>query len=101
MSQSPAPVPLSDAEHLEAAKNDAIAAWDGDVRAAPKAAIVANGYLESELSALQTAVSNDYARGNGQRYRVTARIGALRQLPKTSPRCRLLPRQGRGVFRVS
>jgi hypothetical protein len=63
MSQSPAPVPPSDAEQLEAATNQAIAACDGDVRAALKAAIVANAYLESELSALQTAVSNGYARG--------------------------------------
>jgi hypothetical protein len=63
MSQSPAPVPQSNAEQLEAATNEAIAACGGDFRAALKAAIVANAYLESELSALQTAVSNGYARG--------------------------------------
>jgi hypothetical protein len=63
MSQSPASVPQSDAEQLEAATNEAVAACDGDVRAALKAMIVANAYLESELSALQTAVSKGYARG--------------------------------------
>jgi hypothetical protein len=63
MSQNPAPVPLSDTEQLEAGTNEAIAACDGDVRAALKAAIVANAYLESELSALQAALSNGYARG--------------------------------------
>jgi hypothetical protein len=66
MSQSPAPAPQSDAEQLEAATTEAIAACDGDVRAALKAMIVANAYLESELSALQTAVSKGYSRGQWQ-----------------------------------
>jgi hypothetical protein len=60
------PVPQSDAEQLEAVTNEAVAACDGDVRAALKAMIVANAYLESELSALQTAVSKGYARGQWQ-----------------------------------
>jgi hypothetical protein len=60
MSQSPAPVPQSDAEQLEAATNEAVAACGGDVRSALKAMIVANAYLESELTALQASVPKGY-----------------------------------------
>jgi hypothetical protein len=43
--------------------DQAIAACGGDVRAALKAMIVANGYLETEVKTLQAAVSSGYARG--------------------------------------
>jgi hypothetical protein len=63
MSQTPAPAPPSDADQLEIAVEQAIAACGGDIRAALQAMIVANGYLETEVKALQAAVSSGYARG--------------------------------------
>jgi hypothetical protein len=45
MSQSPAPNPQSDAEQLEAAADQAIAACGGDAREAVKALLVANEFL--------------------------------------------------------
>jgi len=55
----------SDAEtaRLEAAVDEAIGACDGDMRAAVRALIVANDYLEQELCAMFAAVSRGYARG--------------------------------------
>jgi hypothetical protein len=56
MPQSAAPNPQADAEWLEAAADQAIAACGGDARQAVKALIVANEFLESE-------VSSGYVRG--------------------------------------
>ena len=63
MPQRAAPHPQADADRLEAATAQAIAACDGDARRAVEALIVANEYLEAEVKALQAAVSNGYARG--------------------------------------
>ena len=63
MPQRAAPHPQADADRLNAATEQAIAACDGDARLAVKALIVANEYLEKEVKALQAAVSNGYARG--------------------------------------
>ena len=52
-----------DADQLEAAADQAIAACDGDAREAVKALIVANAFLETELEKLRTSVSTGYARG--------------------------------------
>ncbi|MDB5608557.1 MAG: hypothetical protein JWP25_5457 [Bradyrhizobium sp.] len=60
MPQSAAPNPQADADKLEAATDQAIAACGGDARAAVKALIVANEYLEAEL---QATVSAGYVRG--------------------------------------
>jgi hypothetical protein len=60
---SSAPNPQSDADQLEAAADQAIAACGGDVREAVKALIVANHFLESDLEKLRAAVSTGYARG--------------------------------------
>ena len=68
MAEDPAPLPQSDAEQLDAAADQAIAACGGDVRAAVKALIVANEFLESEVSELMKAVSQAYARGRFQTY---------------------------------
>ena len=46
---SAAPNPRSDADQLEAAADQAIAACGGDAREAVKALIVANHYLETEV----------------------------------------------------
>ena len=63
MSQSAAPNPQADADRLEAAVDQEIAACGGDVRDALKALIVANEYLESEVCELMQAVSHAYVRG--------------------------------------
>jgi hypothetical protein len=60
MTQSAAPNPEADADKLEVATDQAIAACGGDARAAVKALIVANEYLEAELEA---SVSAGYVRG--------------------------------------
>jgi hypothetical protein len=67
MSSSPkASVP--DDNELEAEVNEAIAACDGDLRATIRALIVANKYLESEVSELMKAVSHAYVRGRFNSY---------------------------------
>jgi hypothetical protein len=60
---SSAPNPQSDADQLEAAADQAVAACDGDARDAVKALIVANAFLETDLEKLRAAVSMGYARG--------------------------------------
>ena len=60
---SSAPNPLSDADQLEAAADQAIAACGGDAREAVKALIVANHFLETDLEKLKSGVSTGYARG--------------------------------------
>jgi hypothetical protein len=57
------PNPQSDADQLEAAVDQAIAACGGDAREAVKALIVANAYLETDLEKLKAAASMGYARG--------------------------------------
>ena len=68
MSQSAAPNPQADADRLEMAADEAIAACGGDLRDALKALIVANEYLESEVCELMQAVSHAYARGRFKTY---------------------------------
>jgi hypothetical protein len=63
MPQSAVPNTQADAERLEAATDEAIAACDGDARHAVKSLIVANEFLEAQVRELQAAVSNGYARG--------------------------------------
>ena len=53
---------------LEAAVDDAIAACGGDTRAAVRALIVANNFLESEMAELKKAVSHAYTRGRFRSY---------------------------------
>jgi hypothetical protein len=55
-------------DDLETAIDQAIAACDGDVRATIGALIVANNFLESEVSELMKAVSHAYTRGRFQSY---------------------------------
>ena len=67
MSANPNHVPADDNE-LEAAVDQAIAACDGDLRATIRALIVANNFLECEVSELMKAVSHAYARGRFHSY---------------------------------
>jgi hypothetical protein len=60
MPEASAPNPQSDADQLDAAADEAIAACGGDAREAVKALIVANEFLEAEL---ETRVSHGYTRG--------------------------------------
>jgi hypothetical protein len=53
---------------LEAAVDQAIAACGGDMRSAIRALIVANDFLESEVSELMKAVSHAFARGRFNTY---------------------------------
>jgi hypothetical protein len=55
-------------EGLEATVDQAISACGGDMRATIRALIVANEYLESEVSELMKAVSHAYARGRFHSY---------------------------------
>jgi hypothetical protein len=64
---SPQTASLEDGE-LEEAVDQAIAACDGDLRATIRALIVANNFLESEVSELMKAVSHAYTRGRFQTY---------------------------------
>jgi hypothetical protein len=68
MPHSAAPNPQADADRLEAAADQAIAARGGDVRDALKALIVANEFLESEVCELMQAVSHAYRRGRFKPY---------------------------------
>jgi hypothetical protein len=63
MPQRAAPNPQADADRLNAATDQAIAACDGDARLAVKALLLTIEYLEEEMKSLQAAVSNGYARG--------------------------------------
>jgi stage V sporulation protein SpoVS len=63
MPQKAAPNAQADADRLETATDQAIAACGGNARDAVKALIVANEFLESEMKQLRATVSNGYARG--------------------------------------
>jgi hypothetical protein len=60
MPEATVPNPQSDAEQLDAAADQAIAACGGDAREAVKALLVANEFLEREI---ETQVSRGYLRG--------------------------------------
>jgi hypothetical protein len=68
MPQSNAPNPQPELDGLEAATDQAIAACGGDARAAVKALILANEFLESEVCNLMQAVSHAYVRGRFKTY---------------------------------
>jgi hypothetical protein len=57
-----------DADGLETAVNQAIAACGGDMRSTIRALIVANEFLETEVSKLMKAVSHAYVRGRFHTY---------------------------------
>ncbi len=67
MSSSPKPA-VPDDDELEAEVDEAIAACEGDLRATVRALIVANKYLECEVSELMKAVSHAYVRGRFNTY---------------------------------
>jgi hypothetical protein len=60
--------PNQQGDGLETAVDQAIAACGGDTRAAVRALIVANTFLESEMGELKKAVSHAYTRGRFRTY---------------------------------
>jgi hypothetical protein len=56
------------ASELEASIEQAIAACGGDMRSRIRALIIANDYLETEVSELMKAVSRAYVRGRFHTY---------------------------------
>jgi hypothetical protein len=67
MSAHRQPDPADD-DGLEAAVDQAIVACSGDMRSAIRALIVANDFLENEVSELMKAVSHAYVRGRFNSY---------------------------------
>jgi hypothetical protein len=63
-----APHQQADADRLEAATDEAIAACGGNARNAVKTLIVANKFLETEVCELMQAVSHAYVRGRFKTY---------------------------------
>jgi hypothetical protein len=57
-----------DADGLEDAVDQAIAACGGDMRSTIRALIVANEYLETEVGELMKVVSHAFARGRFHTY---------------------------------
>jgi hypothetical protein len=56
----------NEADELEVAVDQAIAACGGNLRATIRALILANDFLENEVSELMKAVSHAYVRGRFQ-----------------------------------
>ena len=67
MSSAPQSHP-EDGDGLEAAVDQAIAACGGDMRSTIRALIVANDYLETEVTELMKAVSQAFVRGRFHSY---------------------------------
>jgi len=63
-SDSPEPDPI---EQLEAEIDEAISLCGGDVRAALRATLIANAYVEAEIERLTKAVSSGFSRGRIRR----------------------------------
>ena len=61
---------------LEAEVDEAIAICGGDVRAALRATLVANAYLEAELERLTEAISTGFARGHVRKPPQRVKVGA-------------------------
>jgi len=79
--------PNQQGDGLEAAVDQAIAACGGDTRAAVRALIVANNFLESEMGELKKAVSHAYTRGRFRTYTGRSCRGAASQtvsIPKAT-----------------
>jgi hypothetical protein len=62
-SESPKKSGAESAAVVEADVDEAIATCGGDVRAALRATLIANAYLEAEIERLTEAISTGFARG--------------------------------------
>lgn len=63
MSAQPKPDPQPDTDRLDVAADQAIAMAGGDMRSAIRSLLLANEYLEMELSEVYAAVSKGYSKG--------------------------------------
>jgi hypothetical protein len=73
--------PASEApDPLEVAVEQAVAICDGDVRAALRAALVANSFLMDEVERLKRAASFGFARGKGPARRASERLERWREI---------------------
>jgi hypothetical protein len=78
---APAAPESNAAETLEREVNEAIALCGGDVRAALRATLVANAFLESELERMAAAVSFGFTRGkNSAARRASDRVDDWREI---------------------
>ena len=71
-----------DAEALEAAVRDALVACDGDMRAALKAALVANSFLMAEVEELNRVVSFGFTRGKSPARLAAEKLEDWREIAK-------------------
>jgi hypothetical protein len=71
-------MPPFDNSHYEKACDQAIAMCDGNLRSTIKALIMANEYLEAELTELQVAISSGSRRCTRRAARATPPDGARR-----------------------
>jgi hypothetical protein len=74
MASEPAPTELAKpltvpSAELEAAVDAVVTLCDGDQRAALRALVAANDYLNAEVERLETLISNGYARGRTRKRR--------------------------------
>jgi hypothetical protein len=77
----PAPKPETESlAPLDQEADAAIAACDGDVRAALKAALVANSFLIAEVEELSRAVSVGYTRGKTPARRASEKVDDWREI---------------------
>jgi hypothetical protein len=73
--------PASDApDPLEAALEQAVAICDGNMRAALRAALVANSFLMDEVEQLTRAASFGFARGKSPARRASERLDRWREI---------------------
>jgi hypothetical protein len=63
---TPQELATSDFDVLEHDVDEAIAACDGDPRAAVRALLVANNYLAAEVDRLSASISRGYTRGRNR-----------------------------------
>jgi hypothetical protein len=75
----PEPVDADEAAALEGQVDEAIAICGGDVRAALRAALIANSFLEAEVERLARAVSFGFTRGTSAR-RASDRLEEWREI---------------------
>ena len=77
--------PAPDApDPLEFAVEQAIAICDGDVRAALRAALVANSFLMDEVDRLKQAASFGFSRGKSPARRASERLERWREISSES-----------------
>lgn len=73
------------ADSADSAAHQAIALCDGDVRAALRAALVANAFLEAQVDELHRVVSFGFTRGRTAARRASEKLDAWREISAGLP----------------